>query len=210
MIKKLLVTMLSISLAANLIACGCTTTNNNDAAVENVPSEAPENTPAEAPENTPAEMPEVTPEVGEDVQPEENGSDISGDTIGALLTQEFYALKAENAEITAQEMADTILTNPIIQFSGGTMEVEEGLLTGFGNAEITGFEQGVMFAPMIGTIPFVGYIFTLAEGTDVDAFMQTLRDNADPRWNICTEAEETVVEKADSMVFFVMCPSQFE
>ena len=67
-----------------------------------------------------------------------------------------------------------------------------------------------MFAPMIGTIPFVGYVFTLDEGADVDAFMQVLSDNADPRWNICTEAEETVIESADSMVFFVMCPAQFE
>ena len=40
--------------------------------------------------------------------------------------------------------------------------------------------------------------------------MQTLTDNADPRWNVCVEAEETVVENADNMVFFVMCPAQFE
>ena len=174
--------------------------------VENVPAETPENTPAELPENTPAEMPAVDVQT----QPEDGGNELSGDTIGAMLTQEFYALKAENAEITAQEMADKILTSPMIQFSGASMEVEEGLLTGFGNAEITGFEQGVMFAPMIGTIPFVGYVFTLAADSDLDAFMQTLRDNADPRWNICTEAEETVVEKADNMVFFLMCPAQFE
>ena len=40
--------------------------------------------------------------------------------------------------------------------------------------------------------------------------MQTLTDNADPRWNVCVEAEETVVENSDNMVFFVMCPAQFE
>ena len=107
-------------------------------------------------------------------------------------------------------MADAILANPIIQFGGATMEVEAGLLTGFGNAEITGFNSGVMFAPMIGSIPFVGYVFELEDGADVDAFMQTLTDNADPRWNVCVEAEETVVENADNMVFFVMCPAQFE
>lgn len=210
--KKFLVTMLAVSMAANLVACGCGTTNNNDANVENqveeLPAVDPGNEPAAAPEDTPAEMP--TPEVGEETQTEENGADISGETIGALLAQEFHAIKAENPEITAQEMADKILTNPMIQFSGASMEVAEGLLTGFGNAEITGFNSGVMFAPMIGTIPFVGYVFTLDEGADVDAFMQVLSDNADPRWNICTEAEETVIESADSMVFFVMCPAQFE
>ena len=214
MMKRFLVLMLSVALAANLVACGCGTTGNEGANVENVPAETPENTPVDDPGNEPAAAPEDTPdempEVGGDSESQEGGNELSGDTIGAMLTQDFYALKAENADITAQEMADKILTNPMIQFSGASMEVEEGLLTGFGNAEITGFEQGVMFAPMIGTIPFVGYVFTLAADTDVDAFMQTLRDNADPRWNICTEAEETVVEKADNMVFFVMCPAQFE
>ena len=204
MMKRFLVTILSVAIAANLVACGCGTTNNNDATVENAPAESPENTPADmpaaAPEDTPAEMPAV----------DEEQNDISGETIGAALAQEFHALKAENADITAQEMADAILANPMIQFGGASMEVAEGLLTGFGNTEINGFNSGVMFAPMIGTIPFVGYVFTLDEGADVDAFVQTLRDNADPRWNICTEAEETVVENADNMVFFVMCPAQFE
>lgn len=212
MMKRILVTILSVAMAANLVACGCGTANNNDTGVENtteeLPVEDPGNAPAAAPEDTPAEMP--TPEVGEETQTEENGADISGETIGALLAQEFHAIKAENPEITAQEMADKILSNPVIQFGGASMEVQEGLLTGFGNTEITGFNSGVMFAPMIGTIPFVGYVFTLDEGADVDAFMQVLSDNADPRWNICTEAEETVIESADSMVFFVMCPAQFE
>lgn len=218
MMKKFLTAMLSIAIAANLIACGCGTTgNNNDPVVEdtteNVPAETPDTTPAEAPEDTPAEMP--TPEAGdeemtEETTTEENGNDISGETVGVALAEEFHAIKAENAEITAQEMADTILANPMIQFGGASMEVTEGLLTGFGNAEITGFKEGVMFAPMIGTIPFVGYVFILDEGADTDAFMQTLRDNADPRWNICTEAEETIIENADNMVFFVMCPAQFE
>ena len=210
--KRILVKILSVAMAANLVACGCGTANNNDTGVENtteeLPVEDPGNAPAAAPEDTPAEMP--TPEVGEETQTEENGADISGETIGALLAQEFHAIKAENPEITAQEMADKILSNPVIQFGGASMEVQEGLLTGFGNTEITGFNSGVMFAPMIGTIPFVGYVFTLDEGADVDAFMQVLSDNADPRWNICTEAEETVIESADSMVFFVMCPAQFE
>ena len=210
MMKKFVAVMLSITIAASLVACGCgTTENNNDTAVEDIT----ENVPAETPEDTPAEMP--TPEVGEETQTEEttteeSGSDISGETVGVALAEEFHAMKAENPEITAQEMADTILANPMIQFGGASMEVAEGVLTGFGNAEITGFKEGVMFAPMIGTIPFVGYVFTLDEGADVDAFMQTLKDNADPRWNICTEAEETIIESADNMVFFVMCPAQFE
>lgn len=210
MMKRFLVAMLSVAIAANLVACGCGTTNNNEAQVEQdavVEEDPTMNQPAAAPEDTPAEMP--TPSV--DAEGTVDGENaVSGDTVGAMLAEEFHALKAENAAITAQEMADAILANPMIQFGGATMEVEQGLLTGFGNAEITGFENGVMFAPMIGSIPFVGYVFTLEDGVDAAAFMQTLTDNADPRWNICVEADETIVENADNMVFFVMCPSQFE
>ena len=67
-----------------------------------------------------------------------------------------------------------------------------------------------MFSPMIGTIPFVGYIFEVEDGTDVDAFMETLKDNANLRWNICTEAEEMTAEKSGSRVLFVMGPLSFD
>ena len=210
MMKRFLVAILSVAIAANLVACGCGTTNNNDAQVEQdaVLEEDPTmNQPAAAPEDTPAEMP--TPSVDAESAVEGEGV-VSGDTIGAALAEEFHALKVENPEISAQDMADAILANPMIQFGGATMEVEPGLLTGFDNAEITGFSNGVMFAPMIGSIPFVGYVFTLEDGVDAAAFMQTLTDSANPRWNVCVEADETVVENADNMVFFVMCPSQFE
>lgn len=208
--KRFLVAILSVAMAANLVACGCGTTNNNDAQVEQdaVLEEDPTmNQPAAAPEDTQAEMP--TPSVDTESAVEDENA-VSGDTVGAMLAEEFHALKAEKPEISAQEMADAILANPMIQFGGATMEVEPGLLTGFGNAEITGFSNGVMFAPMIGSIPFVGYVFTLEDGVDAAAFMQALTDSADPRWNVCVEADETVVENADNMVFFVMCPSQFE
>ena len=88
--------------------------------------------------------------------------------------------------------------------------IEAGLLMGFDNAEITGFQEGVMFGPMMGTIPFVGYIFVLEDGADVDGFVQTLEDNANLRWNICTEAEEMVAEADGNHVFFLMCPKNFE
>jgi len=67
-----------------------------------------------------------------------------------------------------------------------------------------------MFAPMMGTIPFVGYVFTLDEGADVEAFMKMLEDNANLRWNVCTEAEEMTVENEGNVVFFLMSPKAFE
>lgn len=141
---------------------------------------------------------------------EESKEESVPKTVGNILAADFEDYLEQNPDVTAQEMADHILANSIIEFEGASMPVEEGLLMGFNNAEITGFEEGVMFAPMIGSIPFLGYVFTLEEGADADAFVKLLEDNADPRWNICTEAEETVTKTAERMVFFVMSPSQFE
>ena len=128
------------------------------------------------------------------------------DTVGGALLEDFKA----NPEGTAQEIADRLIANEVIEFAGATMPVEPGLLNGFDNAEITGFKEGVMFAPMMGTIPFVGYIFVLEDGADVNAFKQTLEDNANLRWNICTEAEEMTVDSEGNTVFFLMSPKAFE
>lgn len=127
----------------------------------------------------------------------------AANTVGTKLLADFKTM----ADKTPQEIADTLLTNPEIQFMPMVMPVEEGFLNGF-NEEIKGFKEGVMFGPAIGTIPFVGYIFTV-EG-DVDAFTKTLEDNANLRWNICTEAEEMICEAVGNTVFFVMCPTTFE
>lgn len=134
-----------------------------------------------------------------------NETDPAPTTVGTKLLADFKTM----ADKTPQEIADALLTNEVIQFMPASMPVEEGFLNGF-NEEIKGFEEGVMFGPAIGTIPFVGYIFTVADGGDVDAFVKTLEDNANLRWNICTEAEEMVCEAVGNTVFFVMCPKSFE
>ena len=127
-------------------------------------------------------------------------------TVGTTL---YNAFKADSTG-TAEEIANRIITNEIIQFMGGAVAIEEGFLTGFGETEIKGFKEGAMFAPMIGTIPFVGYIFKLEDGADVEAFKTTLKDNANLRWNICTAAEEMIVESKNNTVFFLMCPTSLE
>ena len=128
-------------------------------------------------------------------------------TVGQTLLADFEE-RAEKEDVTA--IAEGLLSNEIIQFMGGSMPIEPGYLTGFGEYEVTGFNEGAMFSPMIGTIPFVGYVFRLEEGTDADEFIANLKANADLRWNICTEAEEMVAGKKGDKVFFVMCPTAFE
>ena len=137
-------------------------------------------------------------------------SAVSGDTLGTTLLGVFKATVQANPDMTAEEIANVVISDPVIQFGPATMPVEEGFLSGFDNFEVKGFEEGVMFAPMIGSIAFVGYVFTLADGADVDAFISDLEANANPRWNICVEAEETVTGSVGNKVFFLMCPKSIE
>ena len=123
----------------------------------------------------------------------------TGESMGQALLKDFTDRVNAEPELGAEELAKALLENPVIEFAGDALPVEPGLLTGFA--------QGAMFAPMISTIPFVGYVFVLDEGADAEAFVQTLKDNADPRWNICTEADETIAEHVGNTVFFVMCPA---
>lgn len=137
----------------------------------------------------------------------DGGSEVKEpETVGEHLLAAFQ----ENPEGSAQEIADRLLAHEIIPFAGATMPVEPGLLMGFNNADIIGFEEGVMFAPMMGTMPFLGYIFVVEDGGDVDAFIEELKNNADLRWNICTEAEELTVAKEGNVVFFLMSPMEFD
>ncbi len=139
-------------------------------------------------------------------EPTTSATTTAPTTVGEKLLADFRA----DSTGTAQEIADRLLTNEVIEFMGAAMPVEEGLLSGFDNAEIKGFKEGVMFAPMMSSIAFVGYIFELPEDADVEAFKTTLKDSANLRWNICVEAEELIVENEGNKVFFLMCPKSFE
>ena len=127
-------------------------------------------------------------------------------TVGEHLIYDFK----NNVDKSLDEIATLLISNEILSFVGISIPVEEGYLTGFDNFEIKGFEEGVMFGPTINTIPFIGYIFDLADDTDVDKFMQDIRDNANLRWNICTEADELIVENKGDKVIVIMTPEKFE
>lgn len=163
--------------------------------------------PAKKPNKTekPSKKPQKD-EKPEDTEKETN-EEQKKETVANTLMSDFKSIaKSQNAE----SIANQLIANKIIPFVPAVMPVEEGGLNGFGDAEITGFKEGAMFGPMIGTIPFIGYVFELKDETDVNQFISTLKSNANLRWNICTEADEMVVCSVDKKVFFVMCPKYFE
>ncbi len=138
----------------------------------------------------------------------ENDAEVSGETLGAKLSGIFKA-NAADAE-SAEALANKIVEEAALPFAPMVMPMEEGYLAGFDNFEVLGFTECAAFAPMIGSIPFVGYVFELPEDADVEAFKKDLSDNANLRWNICVTADEMVVENEGNTVFFVMCPASVE
>lgn len=123
-------------------------------------------------------------------------------TLGTQLSNLFLAEIANSTDLEA--VANTLST--AAEMDCVVMPVSEGFLNGF-SEEITGFSTGYMFSPMIGAIAFVGYVF---EVEDAEAFKANLLSVADPRWNICTEAAETVCVTSGNYVFFTMCPGDEE
>ncbi|MEE1281499.1 MAG: hypothetical protein UHK60_04485 [Acutalibacteraceae bacterium] len=178
-------------LMASLIVMSMTACNNNENNTDNENSTSVETSTNESSTNNSSTN---------------NNTSSEATTVGEKLLADFKA----DSTGTAQEIADRLLTNEVIEFMGAATPVEEGLLSGFDNAEIKGFKEGVMFGPMMSSIAFVGYIFELPEDDDVDAFKTTLKDSANLRWNICVEAEELIVESEGNKVFFLMCPKSLE
>lgn len=132
--------------------------------------------------------------------------EVAENSWGETLWEAFETTMNDNPSSTALDAAFMLSMHESIPFMAGSMEIEAGLLSGFNNYEVTGFKNGATFGPMMGSIAFIGYVFELEEGADVNAFMTSLTDNCDPRWNICVEAEQTVVGAYNNMVFFLMCP----
>ncbi len=128
------------------------------------------------------------------------------ETVGTKLAEVFR--DSATTYYSCEDIAYTLIED--LPFAAGVVPVEEGYLSGFDNHSVEGFSEAYMFAPMIGSIPFVGYVFDLSYDVDVDDFMDELEYNANLRWNICVEADELVVDNVGDKVFFVMCPSSFD
>lgn len=186
--RKLVAAVLSLSLVMGFAACGKKDDKKNDKNEDN--------------------------KVTVTVAPSEDASgiitpDVKENTAGSALWNAFLETMKANPETAAIDVANTLSTNPVIQFMPVATEVEPGFLAGF-NEEIKGFEKAAMFGPMMGSIAFVGYVFDLADGADVNAFIETLKSQANPRWNICVTADYTQVGAYENTVYFLMYPAEMD
>jgi len=125
-------------------------------------------------------------------------------TLGETLKAQFEEEVKKSTDCLT--IATAISENKAIEFDVMAMEVSEGYLSGF-EGEITGFNKGAVCAALMMGQPFIVYVF---EVDDAAAFLSKLEGVADPRWNICTEAGETVTATSGNLVFFAMCPGAEE
>ncbi|MCQ2507378.1 MAG: hypothetical protein MJ097_01160 [Dorea sp.] len=122
------------------------------------------------------------------------------------VSLDFQGKAASGDYKTAQELADAMMETGYLEFEPASMAVEPGYLNGF-TEEITGFSEGVMFGPAIGSIPFVAYVFVT---DDADSLADTLAHCYDLRWNVCTQADEFQCAIVKDKGCVVMAPDTFE
>ena len=196
--KKTLLAIIFALLIVSLVACG---TKENDGKDTNDAKDSTESVADVDTENPDTDT--EAPETGENTDADtEDGAD-SEKLLSESVVDAFFEKAKEG--MTAEEIANEMVKDG--ETEGYVVDVmgEDSYFMGFGNAEITGYAEAARFAPMIGTIPFMAYIFILDDGADSAAFTQMLLDNCNPRWNICTEADTIKAEQSGNAILFLMC-----
>ncbi|MBQ4561029.1 MAG: hypothetical protein IJA55_01705 [Clostridia bacterium] len=194
--KKIIALLLTIVLAISVVACTKKTET----------PETPENN--EPTLNTEANDTDDKSDNETEEVPEAPAA--NSESVAQALVSEFKQLTTDPS-LDAQAIADALASSNVLSPIGVlTMPMEQGVLNGFGNYEVKGFTECVTFAPMIGSIAFVGYVFTVGDGVDANAFASDLEANADLRWNICVAADEVATATEGNKVMFVMAPMSFD
>lgn len=136
---------------------------------------------------------------------ENENEKVEEKTIAGILKNQFE--KEIKTESDLEKIAHNIAKNEALKIEMDVTRISKNdYLSGF-KTEIKGFNESIAIKPMISTIPFLAYIF---EVKDAEEFANNLKENADLRWNICTEADNLEVSVVDNYVFFVMAPKSFD
>ena len=187
--KKTLLAIIFALLVISLVACGTKKDDGKDTddAINDIES------------GTGTDV--IAPDT--DASTETDAETDSEELLSDSVVNAFFE-KAKDG-MTAEEIANEMVKDG--ETEGYVVDImgADSYFMGFGNAEITGYAEAARFSPMIGTIPFMAYIFILDEGADSAAFIQMLLDNCNPRWNICTEADTIKAEQSGNAILFLMC-----
>lgn len=130
---------------------------------------------------------------------------VEDKSVAGILTNQFKEEMKKSDD--PLEVAKKISENESIAIAVDVVELKDGdYVDGF-DKEIKGYKKAYAIKSMIGSIPFIAYIFEVDNAGD---FEKELNDNANLRWNVCTEADNKSSAIVDNYVFFVMAPENFE
>lgn len=127
------------------------------------------------------------------------------------LLDRFETYMSEEADTDALSIAEHICAIDNFPLDLSAAAVEPGWLAGL--EEFTDFADGAQFAPMIGSIPFVGYVFMLDADVNADDVVETIKAQANLAWNVCTEADvllqTTYKDRGRNALLVIMAPETY-
>ena len=123
---------------------------------------------------------------------------------------------AVKVEGTMEELLNKVVEINPVEFMGGTMPIdltdtsEDGLWnikynTGLDNAD--NITDAAVFGPMMGSMAFSMVMVRTAEGADVKAVAEGLKNGIDQRKWICVEADDLKVAGFGDVVMLIMLNS---
>jgi hypothetical protein len=171
-----------VSLALSAMGCKQVEPENTIAPTENVTEPAPVET----------TVPVEPTTVPQETEPAVNMEEVIKSSVSAGIED----------SVGIKDILQGIVDSESLPISCVVEDIPEEFMPGFKN-KIEGFTDGAMLMPVIGSQPFIVYLFNTE---DADTLMETLKEEADPRWNICTEATVTVCENYENFVLFAMLP----
>lgn len=127
------------------------------------------------------------------------------------LVDRFATYMSEESDTEALSIAEHICAIENFPIDLSAAPVEAGYLAGLD--EFTQFTDGAAFSPMIGSIPFMGYVFMLDADVDADSVVETIKSQANLAWNVCTEADvlltDTYKDRGRNAVLVIMAPEVY-
>lgn len=184
--KKLLLTMLMAAMLVGLTACGGK--GEEAPTPTTAPTQAPENNDAQTPDNNEA----ATPDEGSN--PDVSAKDPVDDVAILEVQDAVVALSGQNFGnfMMSEEIVDKEAAGWALGYEGFDKD----------------FVAASHFAPMTGSTAFELVFFRVAEGTDVQAFADDIRANANPIKWICVQANVVKTAIRGNTILFVMSDEQ--
>ena len=187
--KKILALILSALMLLTVVACG---------SAEDTTADTQTDASSDKATDTEAPVVDETPK-----------SDVALETIAKALADKYAEYTGVRdsyndyiASVESEE--DKMSYEDFVSFQIVTMAVEDFEYL-MGLTEVpAGIGEAYLYQPGMMGQAYIGYIFRLADGTDIEAFKTALKEKADLRWNICTAANTIICENYGDTVFFSM------